>query len=51
MAGVTRNAGSNLRLCQSGLLTKDLGSFKIRKVEGNIYTLEKDGKVVVLKVE
>jgi hypothetical protein len=48
MAGLNRNAGSNLRLRQSGLLTEALKTYKIRKVDKGEYTLEKNGKVVIV---
>ena len=50
MAGLNRNAASNLRLRQSGQLTEELKMYKIRKVECGEYTLEKDGKIVVIRV-
>lgn len=48
MAGLNRNAASNLRLRQSGLLTEALKTYKIRKVDKGEYTLEKNGKIVIV---
>lgn len=48
MAGINRNAGSNLKLRNSGLLSEELRSFKIRKVENEVYTLVKGEIIVVL---
>jgi hypothetical protein len=51
MAGLNRNAGSNLRLRESGLLTDVLKTYKIRKVDSGVYTLEKNGNIVLLNTE
>jgi hypothetical protein len=48
MGGINRNAGSNLKLRNSGLLSEELRSFKIRKVENEVYTLVKGEIIVVL---
>ena len=51
MAGINRNAGSNLKLRQSGLLTDELKTFKIRKIENGVYTLQKGSEVVVISLK
>jgi hypothetical protein len=48
MAGINRNAGSNLILRNSGLLNDELKTFKIRKVEDEVYTLTKGENVIIL---
>jgi hypothetical protein len=51
MGGINRNAGSNLKLRNSGLLNDELKTFKIRKVEDEVYTLIKGENVIILDVK